>query len=167
MLGGGLLLVVATALIAFLVGMRMRAPRVVDTVRRVNRAVFNPMQMRSAGTPGAFASVIRHTGRTSGRPYETPVGAVATDGGFVIALPYGRRADWLKNVLASGSAEIVHEGRTYRVDQPEVVPMAQAASDFPAAEQRTHRLFGVEHCLRLRHVEPQHDDVGAPATSPG
>jgi hypothetical protein len=29
--------------------------------------------------------VIRHTGRTSGRPYATPVGAVAAEDGFVIA----------------------------------------------------------------------------------
>ncbi|MGZ4612806.1 MAG: hypothetical protein ACXV1K_06490 [Kineosporiaceae bacterium] len=51
--------------------------------------------MRTAGSPGAYASVVRHVGRTSGRRYETPVVPVATDGGFVVPLPYGPGTDWL------------------------------------------------------------------------
>ncbi len=102
-------------------GMRSKSPPVLNAVRRFNRSVSNPRQMATAGSPGAYASVIRHVGRTSGREYETPIGAIATEDGFVVALPYGANADWLKNLLASGSASIVNEGSTYRVDQPEVV----------------------------------------------
>jgi hypothetical protein len=58
-------------------------------------------------------SVIQQHGRVSGHLYETPVVAVATDDGFMIALVYGRHSDGLENVLASGSASIVHEGRAY------------------------------------------------------
>jgi len=152
---GVLFLGLLTVSIAFLLGMRARSPRLLNAVRRANRAVFNPRQMQSAGTPGAYASVIRHRGRTSGTPYETPVGAVATDDGFVIALVYGPRTDWLANVLASGSATIVNEGRTYQVDQPEVVPIAAAAAHLSASDQRSHRLIGVDQCLRVRRVEPQ------------
>ncbi len=151
--GGGLLLGLLTAVIILLMGMRAKSPRVLGAVRRVNRAVFNPQQMKSAGTEGAYASIIEHRGRTSGRRYETPVGALATEDGFVIALPYGSQADWLRNVLASGSATIVNEGSTYRVDQPEVVPIAAAADHFSASDQRAHRLFGVDQCLRVRRVE--------------
>ena len=146
-----LLLVVFGAV--FLVGMRVKSPLVLRTVRRVNRAFFNPRQMRTAGTPGAYASVIRHVGRTSGRPYETPVGAFATDDGFVIALPYGSDPDWLKNVLASGSATLVHEGGTYRVDRPKLIPTTAAAPHLPVKEQRNLRLFAVDQCLRVRTVE--------------
>ncbi len=110
--------------------------------------------MKKAGTPGAYASVVRHVGRTTGRPYETPVGAFATDDGFVIALPYGSQADWLKNVLASGSATIVDEGKTYRVDRPELVPTSVAAPHLPPKEQRNLRLFRVDQCLRVRRVDP-------------
>jgi len=151
---GALFLGLFTVVIVFVLRMRARSPRVLNAVRRVNRAIFNPLQMKSAGTPGAYASVIRHNGRTSGRPYETPVGAVATDDGFVIVLVYGSHTDWLKNVLASGSATIVNEGHTYRVDQPEVIPMEAAAVYLPANDQRNHRLFGVDQCLRVRRVEP-------------
>ncbi len=150
---GALFLGLFTIAIVVVLGMRARSPRVIDAVRRFARDVGNPWQMRTAGSQGAYASVIRHVGRTSGRSYETPVGAVGTDDGFVIALPYGSHADWLKNVLAAGSATIVHEGHTYRVDQPEVVPIGSAQIHFSASDQRSHRLFGVDQCLRVRRVE--------------
>ena len=76
--------------------------------------------------------------------------AVTTDDGFVIALPYGLNTDWLKNVLASGSATIVDQGNTFAVDQPEVVPLSVAEPLFSAKEQRTHRRFRVEEYLVLR-----------------
>jgi hypothetical protein len=134
----------------FLVGMRAKTPAVVDRVRRFNRAVANPRVLRSAGRPGASASVIRHVGRISGRSYETPVGPYAVGNYFVIALPYGPSADWVRNVLTKGSAVLVHEGRTLSIHEPEVVPVAAVIPDLPSSEQRTLRLFGVEECLRVR-----------------
>jgi deazaflavin-dependent oxidoreductase (nitroreductase family) len=151
---GAVLLGLLAVLVAFVVGMRARSPRLLNAVRRMNRAVVNPVQLRSAGTPGAHAAVIRHDGRTSGRPYQTPVGAVPTDDGFVIALVYGPHTDWLKNVLASGSATIVHEGRSHRVDQPEVIPLQAVAGYLSANDQRNLRLIGVDRCLRVRRVQP-------------
>jgi deazaflavin-dependent oxidoreductase (nitroreductase family) len=148
---GGVLVALAATGTVFLVGMRRKSPLVLDTVRRTSRAM-KPLALRSAGTPGAYASVIRHVGRTTGRTYETPVGAVATADGFVIALPYGANTDWLKNVLASGSATIVDEGSTYDVDRPQVVPMAEAGHHFSPQDQRAHRMFRVDECLRVRRV---------------
>jgi deazaflavin-dependent oxidoreductase (nitroreductase family) len=155
---GGLFVALAAIGTVFVAGMRAKSPVVLDAVRRISRAT-KPLVMNRAGTPGASASVVRHVGRTTGRRYETPVGAVATDDGFVIALPYGPNTDWLKNVLASGSATIVLEGNTFRVDQPQVVPLAVAEHHFSPADQRAHRLFGVEQCLRVRRVEPERSSV--------
>jgi deazaflavin-dependent oxidoreductase (nitroreductase family) len=152
LIGGVLLALVATGVV-FVVGMRTKSPVVLDTVRRTSRAM-KPLALKSAGTPGAYASVIRHVGRTTGRAYETPVGAVAIDDGFVIALPYGPNTDWLKNVLASGSAIIVDEGNIYDVDRPELVPMAAAGAYFSPQDQRAHRMFGVDQCLRVRRLGP-------------
>src|SRR5215213_2744877 len=98
--------VVATV---FVLGMRTKSPVVMDRVRRFNRAVTNPRVLRSAGSPGASASVIRHVGRVSGRSYETPVGPFAVGDDFVIALPYGSGTDWVRNVLTHGAATLVHE----------------------------------------------------------
>ena len=127
----------------------------VNGVRRLGRAM-RPLAIKSAGGVGASASVIHHTGRTSGRSYATPVGAVPTDEGFVIALPYGLRADWLQNVLASGSATIVHDGSTHDVDRPEVVPLSAVEDQFSPTDQRAHRLFGVDQCLRVRRRVGEH-----------
>lgn len=151
--GGGVLFVLAAIGTVFVAGMRAKSPAVLDTVRRATRAV-KPLALRSAGKPGASASVIRHVGRTTGRPYETPVGAVTTDDGFVIALPYGPNTDWLKNVLASGTATIVDGGNTYQVGHPEIVPTAVADPYFRPQDRRAHRVFRVEQCLRVRQVEP-------------
>jgi deazaflavin-dependent oxidoreductase (nitroreductase family) len=149
---GGLVLAVAAIGTVFVVGMRRKSPLVLDAVRRTGRATKG-FVLPSSGKPGGIASVVRHVGRTTGRPYETPVQAVATDDGFVIALPYGPNTDWLRNVMAAGSATIVHEGSTDLVDHPEVVPMSEAGSLFPPRERRTHRLFRVEQVLRVRRVE--------------
>lgn len=145
---------VAIALV-YLLGMRTKSPLVLSPLIRLQRAIINPKQMRSAGTPGAYASVIRHRGRTSGRPYDTPVGVVATDDGFVIALVYGSRTQWLQNVLAAGSATIVHEGQTYQVDQPELVPMQAVAARFTAGDQQGFRLLRVDQALRVRRLKPE------------
>jgi deazaflavin-dependent oxidoreductase (nitroreductase family) len=148
---GGVLVALAAAGTIFVVGMRRKSPLVLDTVRRTSRAM-KPLALRSAGTRGAYASVIHHVGRTTGRTYETPVGAVDTGDGFVIALPYGPNTDWLKNVLARGSATIVHEAITYDVDRPQVVPLAEVSHHFSPQDQRAHRMFGVDQCLRVRRV---------------
>jgi deazaflavin-dependent oxidoreductase (nitroreductase family) len=148
---GVIALALATLAAAFVLGMRARSPLVLGAVVALSRAVVNPRQMLTAGTPGAYAGIIRHRGRTSGRAYETPVGVVAADDGFLIMLPYGR-AHWTRNVLASGSATLVHEGRTFEVDTPEIIPMASVATRFSPSDQRMARLFRVTEVLRLRRV---------------
>ena len=91
-IAGGVVLVLAAIGIVFVVGMRKNSPPVLNAARRASRAT-KPIVLRSAGRPGASASVIRHVGRTTGQSYETPVDAVATEDGFVIALPYGSNTD--------------------------------------------------------------------------
>jgi hypothetical protein len=108
--------------------------------------------MRTAGTPGAYAGIIRARGRVSGRLIETPVGIIAHEDGFLIALPYGTQAQWLRNVLAAGEAELVHEGATYAVDRPELIATATVAERFSASDQRLFRMLRVDDCLRLRRV---------------
>src|SRR5664280_730948 len=81
-------------------------------LRRLTQ-VTRPLAMRSAGTEKSDTSIVRHVGRRSGRTYETPVVAVEHDDSFLIALPYGERTDWVRNVLAGGKADVVTHDRTY------------------------------------------------------
>jgi deazaflavin-dependent oxidoreductase (nitroreductase family) len=133
-------------------GMRWKIPPVLDAVRRMNRSVTNPRVMRTAGTADNQTSVIRHVGRTSGRAYETPVDVITTDDGFVIALPYGTRADWVQNVIAAGTATIVSQGRTVAVEAPIIAATSEVAHQIPPKTLRTLRLFGVTECLSLRRA---------------
>ena len=157
---GALLLGVVAIALVFMLGMRAKSPLVLRPLIRLQRAIINPKQMRSAGTPGAYASVIRHRGRSSGRQYETPVGVAAADDGFLIALVYGSRTNWLKNVLASGSATIVHDGQTYEVDQPELIPMQTVAARFADGDQQGFRLLAIDQALQVRRVD--REGAGAP-----
>jgi hypothetical protein len=103
---GALLLGLLAVSGAFVLGMRTRSPRLLNAIRRFNRAVSNPRQMRSAVT--------------------------------------------------------VHEGHTYRVDRPRVLPIEAAAGHLSANDRRFHRLFGIDECLRVRRVEPQGAAHGQP-----
>ena len=150
---GAVVLGFAVLATAFVVGWRAKSGLVLGPIVWMSKKVMNPMQMRSAGTPGAYASIIRHRGRVSGAAYATPVGVVADGEAFLVALPYGSRAQWVRNVLAAGSATLVHEGATYRVDRPELIPMANVADRFSASDQGLFRWLRVEDCLRLRNAE--------------
>jgi deazaflavin-dependent oxidoreductase (nitroreductase family) len=123
---------------------------------RLFTRAMRPLALRSAGKEGSNTSVVRHVGRRSGRTFETPVVAVHHDDSFLIALPYGKRTDWLKNVLDKGSAAIVTNGQVYEVDRPEVIPMADATSYFRPREQRMHRQFHVDTALQVRQRQEVH-----------
>ena len=147
---GGLSVTLIALWVLFTVAMRTKFRPVLDAICRTNRRIFNPRTMKTAGRPGAYASVVRHVGRTTGTRYETPVVARPTDDGFAIVLPYGTRADWLKNVLAAGHAIIVHEGTTHRVEHPQVRPVATADPYLSPNERRSHRVYGIGDVLLVR-----------------
>jgi deazaflavin-dependent oxidoreductase (nitroreductase family) len=150
---GAIVLGLTALAVAFVVGWRAKSGLVLGPIVWLSKRFMNPLQMRTAGAPGAYASIVRHRGRISGTEYETPVGVVADRDAFLVALPYGSRAQWLRNVLAAGSATLVHEGSTYRVDRPELIPLATVADRFCVSDQRQFRWLRVDDCLRLRNAE--------------
>jgi deazaflavin-dependent oxidoreductase (nitroreductase family) len=142
----------ATLGILFVLGMRAKSGLVLRPIVAFSKVAINPRQLRTAGTPGAYAGIVRHRGRVSGRAYETPVGIVAEGDGFLIALPYGTRAQWVRNVLASGSAVLVTEGSTHEVDRAELVAMDAVFEAFPESDRRGFRLLKTDQCLRLHRA---------------
>lgn len=143
------LLVLATV---FVLGMRTKSPIVLRPLFAISRRWLNPWQLRRAGRPGAYASIIRHRGRRTSRPYETPVGVVPMDDDFLVMLPYGSGTQWLRNVLVTGEATLVTEGRTAHVDRPEIIPFKVVAERFSASDRWSSRLFAVTECLLLRRA---------------
>ena len=125
-----------------------------DRVRRFNRRVFNPLalSLTAGGRRGAYFGLVRHVGRRSGRAYATPVWLIRTGQGFLIPLTYGTRADWCRNVLAAGSAMVVHRGAEVAVDCPELVRAAAVVPRLPWAQRAALRLVGMRSFLLVRRV---------------
>jgi deazaflavin-dependent oxidoreductase (nitroreductase family) len=117
--------------------------------------VLNPVIRRLAGRPHfRMAALIGHTGRRSGRRYQTPAGARLTGGTFVIPLTFGSGSDWSRNVRAAGGCSIRLNGVDYEAVDPEVVGKAEAApvvrSAFNPVERAMFRMLGIKQFLLLR-----------------
>jgi deazaflavin-dependent oxidoreductase (nitroreductase family) len=147
----GALLIAFVGLVGVLIGgMRAKWPPVVDRVRGMNRRYFAKQQLETAGQPGAYAGVLHHRGRNSGTEYATPVTIKRLGDDFVIAMVYGRRSDWVKNVLAADSVTVELDGSSYELGQPEIVPTSDVADAFSPSDQRLNRLIAIDECVRLR-----------------
>ncbi len=116
-------------------------------VGRWNRAVTNRVTTPLARRLPGFG-VVHHVGRRSGRHYETPVNVFPTDGGFTIALTYGTRADWVRNVLAAGGCEIETRRRTFACTSPQIYRDAFCTA-IRLPERPILRLLHVDHFLRV------------------
>jgi deazaflavin-dependent oxidoreductase (nitroreductase family) len=146
---GALIAAVVAFLGLLLAGLRWQVGPALDIIRRMNRTVTNPRVMRTAGTSDTQTSVIEHVGRTSGRTYQTPIDIIESATGLLIALPYGTRADWLRNVLAAGSATVVTQGERVDVARPTIVATADVADLIPKRTMRMLRVFGVSQFVHL------------------
>jgi deazaflavin-dependent oxidoreductase (nitroreductase family) len=83
---------------------------------------FNAVAVRLAGHRiFPLWAVLRHTGRTSGKDYATPVAVIPTPTTFLIALPWGRGTDWVRNVRRAGGCTIRWKGRDFTCTDPTFV----------------------------------------------
>jgi len=117
--------------------------------------VLNPMIRKMAGRPHfRMAALIGHTGRKSGRRYQTPAGARLTGDTFVIPLTFGSGSDWSRNVRAAGGCSIRLDGVDYEAVDPEVVSKVKARpvvrSAFSPVERGMFRMLGIKQFLLLR-----------------
>jgi deazaflavin-dependent oxidoreductase (nitroreductase family) len=103
------------------------------------------------GGRGPF-SLIRHTGRKSGRTYETPVILVEIPEGFIAELTYGENVNWYRNVVAAGGCVVLHRHKAYRVNRIEPCSAERGRRAYPAPFRQiltiTHR-----HDFRLLRTD--------------
>lgn len=159
-IAGVAVLVLAVAMTFVVISVRTQNPRMLGVVRRFNRSFTNRAQLRTAGREGAATGLLHHRGRTSGREYVTPIGPSPVPGGFAVVLPYGPDTDWLRNLRSAGSAVLRFDGRTYRVDRPEVVPITETV--LADQEAAAIRIFQVENALLLRATELEDERAPIP-----
>jgi len=115
-----------------------------DLVRVFSKR-FNPFVIADIENGMGPYSLICHTGRKTGQAYRTPVDATFLGDFALITLPYGLRSDWLKNVLTSGSCEILHRNQTFTATHPQVLPEAEAKKLCPPGTKVAH----IKDFLRL------------------
>lgn len=100
----------------------MRVPR---AVARVNRRITNPLALAFGGWAPTMGA-LEHVGRKSGKRYRTPLNIFDTADGYVVLIGYGPDSQWVKNVLADGTATIHKHGKSVPVKDPRVVSKAEA-----------------------------------------
>lgn len=97
-------------------------------VAEINKRFFNKIELRKGERP-----VLHHVGRSSGTAYHTPLEVHRVDGGFVVALMYGPKSDWVRNLLAGGSAELEIDGEHHKLTNPRIIAKEEALQLLPAA----------------------------------
>jgi hypothetical protein len=117
----------------------------------LNRTL-NPLTLRAARRGRGPFSLVRTTGRKSGRTFETPLILAESPDGFVAELTYGDRVNWYLNLRASGG-EIEHRRRTYRVLSIEDLPADAGLRAYGGVRAGILRMLRREQ-FRLIRVEP-------------
>lgn len=120
-----------------------------DRIRVFNKHVTNKILIHISGKKFGHFVVLTHIGRKSGRLYRIPIIAEPDAHGFVIALTYGRKVDWLENVLAKGSCSMIWKNKEYSLVKPEFIDKELGLLAFPVLFRTGLRKMGVEYLLRL------------------
>ncbi|MGI9657918.1 MAG: nitroreductase family deazaflavin-dependent oxidoreductase [Gaiellaceae bacterium] len=94
---------------------------------KINKRVFNPREIRRGARP-----VLTHVGRTSGATYRTPLEAYRVGDSYMFILMYGSNSDWVRNILAAGTANLRVDGREVELVSPRLVPKDVAWPQLPA-----------------------------------
>src|SRR5215472_10906462 len=128
--------------------------RAVRILMRPLTKKLNPVILKFAGRRRfPMAAQLTHVGRRSGRTYVTPVSARRTGDAVLIALTFGNRSDWARNVWAAGGCAIRMDGVVYQASAPSFVSRADADSEvrsaFSPLERLGLRLLGIKQFLRL------------------
>jgi deazaflavin-dependent oxidoreductase (nitroreductase family) len=127
-------------------------PRVSGPIRRISRPL-GPIALPIAGTRWLpFYSIVRHTGRTSGKAHSTPVVAIRIPDGFLIPLPFGDATQWAKNLFAAGRGRLQHGGREYEIDEPRVVGGDAVEAHLPRGVRFLARVLGLRQYVLVRRV---------------
>jgi len=112
--------------------------------RQANRR-SNALFLKIAGGRLRAYSALKHTGRSSGREYITPLSAYPLGDGFVMAVLYGeaKSVDWVRNVMAAGRCFLKTRGEEYALEKPEILPVSQAEAAYPPLLRWVYRSRGI------------------------
>ena len=123
-----------------------------ERIRTFNKYVINRVLRGCANLSRGPFAIIRHVGRRSGKPYETVIMVWPTGEGFVIALTYGPKVDWYRNMLAAGGGTVFWHRRVYAVGKPEPIDAKTALPVFPTPFRQILRRIGLQDFVRVKFI---------------
>lgn len=115
----------------------------------VNKRIFNKREIKKGVRP-----VITHVGRSSGETYHTPLDAHAVEGGYIFILVYGSKSDWVRNVLAAGTARLKTSGEDFDLVSPRVISKDAAWEQLPETVQAPPAFLKVTEYLQMDTRQP-------------
>ncbi|WP_203931156.1 nitroreductase family deazaflavin-dependent oxidoreductase [Virgisporangium ochraceum] len=96
---------------------------------------------------------VEHVGRRSGRAHHTPVRAYRRGDTVVVAVNFGRRSDWVRNIEAGGGCRMRLGSRLLRLSAPRLVPIGEGVAHLPPVVGFVlRRLVRTRECLCLSVV---------------
>jgi deazaflavin-dependent oxidoreductase (nitroreductase family) len=116
-----------------------------NRIRYFNKHILNKVLGRFVHLPFGPFALVRHVGRKSGKPYETPIMAFPIQGGFLIALTYGPQVDWYQNVLAAGKCQLVWHNKPFTISHLEPIDPATALPLFPQPQKTILKSLDLVH----------------------
>jgi len=123
--------------------------RTLDRIRVINKHITNKILIHISGKKFGHFAILSHVGRKSGKLYRIPIIAEPMNDGFVIALTYGKKVDWCKNVLAKGGCSLYWKNKEYALTNPEFIDSEIGVMAFPAMLRSVLRKKGIQYFLRL------------------
>ncbi len=131
-----------------------------DRMRVMNKQGINKILIHIAGKRIGHFAVLTHTGRRSGKTYRIPIIAEPVEGGFMIAMTYGRKTDWAANVLAADACTLRWKNSDYSLRAPEFVDRETGLRAFPAVFRTGLRAMGISDFMKLSK-SPNDQNLGA------
>ena len=127
-------------------------PRFSRPIRRLAGPIAPVARLVAGRRWFPFYAILRHTGRSSGTAYATPVVALRTPDGFMIPLPFGDATQWAKNLAAANGGGLRFAGNEYRIADPVIVDREVAAAHLPAVLRIVAGRLGLRNYVVVRRI---------------
>lgn len=118
-----------------------------QVVTRFNKAVGNKVLIHLAGL-GPFVE-LEHVGRKSGKTYRIPLNAFRHGDVVTLALTYGPKVDWYRNVVAAQGCRIRMGGEILTLGAPRTISTAEGMRRMPFVARPILRTANVTDFVEL------------------
>ena len=121
-----------------------------NRMRYVAKHVINRLTSRHAGSEKSPFAILHHVGRRSGKPFETPIMVARLDEDFVLALTYGPKVDWYRNLQANGQGSLTWHGKIYTIEKIEPLDRHTGLAVHHLHERIILRILDIQNFLRVK-----------------